>query len=194
LRAAPFGFDISLAGQWTAQFDNHLQRRLSALRGQFSNDEAFRALLDTGDPVIYEVVEIERPKKAGELLTGISVVHPGKVGSEYFMTMGHFHTIRDTAEIYYCLRGRGLLLMENADGEWTTEEFRPGRVVYVAPEWAHRSINLSADEDLMTFFAYPGHAGHDYATIETNGFRKLVLEQNGEAAVVDNPAWSRHVT
>jgi glucose-6-phosphate isomerase len=191
LRSAPFGFDITLAGDWTTQFDNHLERRLSALRGQFSNEEAFRAALSEGDPVIYEVVEMKRPTNSGELLTGVSIVHPGKVGAEYFMTKGHFHAVRDTAEIYYCLRGHGLLMMENAEGEWTSEEFRPGRVVYVAPGWAHRSINLNDREDLMTFFAYPGHAGHDYASIEASGFRKLVLEQNGRPALVDNPSWSR---
>ena len=41
----------------------------------------------------------------------------------------------------------------------------------------------------MTFFAYPGNAGHDYGTIETQGFRKLVVERDGQMAIVDNPRW-----
>jgi glucose-6-phosphate isomerase len=41
----------------------------------------------------------------------------------------------------------------------------------------------------VTFFVYPGDAGHDYGTIEEQGFRKLVLKKNGAPQVVDNPAW-----
>jgi glucose-6-phosphate isomerase len=42
---------------------------------------------------------------------------------------------------------------------------------------------------LVTFFLYPGHAGHDYATIEQCGFRKLVIAGIGGVEVVDNPLW-----
>jgi glucose-6-phosphate isomerase len=108
------------------------------------------------------------------------------VGGEYFMTKGHYHSVRETAEIYYCMQGKGLLLMENEAGETAVEEFNPGRVVYVLPGWAHRSINTGT-EDLVTFFVYPGNAGHDYATIDTTGFRKRVVEVDGAVTIVDNP-------
>jgi glucose-6-phosphate isomerase len=191
LQTKPFGFNINLTGAWQTQFDGKIERRLSALSGQYDDQSAFQALLDSGDPLIYEVYEIHRPHNSGELLSGVSVVHPGKVGQEYYMTKGHYHLVRETAEIYYCLRGQGYLLMENEDGEWCAEEFRPGRVVYVPPGWAHRSVNVSPSEDLITFFAYPGHAGHDYATIETCGFRKLIVEQDGRPAIVNNPRWTQ---
>ena len=51
--------------------------------------------------------------------------------------------------------------------------------------WAHRSIN-TANEDLVTFFVYPAHAGHDYTTIDATGFRKRVLEFNGVATIIDD--------
>src|SRR5271157_125955 len=38
----------------------------------------------------------------GRLRTGLSVVHAGRVGNEYFMTKGHFHAVIDTAETYSC--------------------------------------------------------------------------------------------
>jgi glucose-6-phosphate isomerase len=142
-------------------------------------------MLDAGDALIYEVYETKRPEVAGELLSGLSIVHAGRVGNEYYMTKGHYHSVRDTGEIYYCMRGEGVLLMENEDGETVVEEFRPGRVVYVTPRWAHRSINTGKD-DLVTFFVYPGNAGHDYATIDTTDFRKRVIERDGAMAVVDN--------
>jgi glucose-6-phosphate isomerase len=139
--------------------------------------------------VLYEVYELERPEMAGELLHGISIVHPGVVGEEYFMTKGHFHAELDTAEVYYCLNGQGMMVMETPEGEWAVEELRPGRVLYVPPRWAHRSVNTGQNEDLVTFFVYPGHAGHDYGTIEGQGFRKLVMEKNKRPQVVDNPHW-----
>ena len=42
----------------------------------------------------------------------------------------------------------------------------------------------------MTFYAFRGDAGHDYATIETRGFRKLILMgADGKPEIVDNPKW-----
>ena len=128
-------------------------------------------------------------RSPGELLHGISIVHPGKVGDEYFMTKGHFHAVLETAEIYYCLAGEGYMVMETPEGECSIAELRPGKVLYVPPCWAHRSVNTGAAADLVTFFVYPGHAGHDYGSIEKQGFRKLIVDQAGTPAFIDNPRW-----
>jgi glucose-6-phosphate isomerase len=105
------------------------------------------------------------------------------------MTKGHFHARLETAEVYYCLRGHGYLLMENPEGDWEAREVEPGGAVYVPARYAHRSVNVSATEPLVTFFAFRGDAGHDYGTIETNGFRKQVVERSGRPELVDNPGW-----
>ncbi len=182
----PFGFEVLIHENRLARYDNHYQRRLSGLRGVFSDEAAYEAELAKADPVVYEVYEISRPEIAGELLHGLSVVHPGQVGTEFYMTKGHYHAVRDTAEVYYCLKGRGLMLMENEASVWAVEEFRPGRLVYVPPRWAHRSVNLSLSEDLVTLFVYPGHAGHDYGALEERGFRKLVMRNLGSYDIIDN--------
>lgn len=186
--APPSAFDVS-AALIPSRYDNHIRRRLSSMRGQFHGAAAYAQLLAREDAVLYEVYEVKRPARAGELLHGISVVHPGRVGDEFFMTKGHFHAVVDTAEVYYCLAGHGRMVMETLAGDWAVEELRPGRVVYVPPGWAHRSVNTSADQDLVTFFVYPGNAGHDYGTIERRGFRKLVVARPEGPAVVDNPRW-----
>lgn len=184
----PYTFGLSAPDFVPSHFDNHIRRRLSAMKGQYRDTAAYEAML-ADDPLLYEVYELQRPHEAGEILHGISIVHPGKVGGEYNMTKGHFHTVLETAEIYYCLKGQGYMVMETPEGEWAVEPLRPGVVLYVLPRWAHRSVNTSPDEDLVTFFAYPGNAGHDYGTIEQQGFRKLVVEQDGRPAIVDNPRW-----
>jgi glucose-6-phosphate isomerase len=167
--------------------DNHIERRLSALSGQFLNQKIYTKMLSEEDKLIYEVYEIKRPEVEGELLMGVSIVHPGKVGDEFFMTKGHFHSILDTAEVYYCLRGEGFMVMETPEGDTAVEALSPGKVLYVPPRWAHRSVCTSRQEDLVTFFAYPGNAGHDYGTIERQGFRKLVIDGVDGPEIVDNP-------
>ena len=194
----PFSFSIALSED-TPMYSrrevgevvrmHHVVRRLSAMRGQYADSQAYEAMLAQEDVVLYEVYEIQRPEAAGELRHGLSIIHPGKVGDEYFMTKGHFHTVLDTAELYYCLRGQGMLLMETPEGEWAVEQLLPNHVVYVPPRWAHRSVNTSPYEDLITLFVYPGNAGHDYGTIEKQGFRKLIVERDGRPCVVDNPRW-----
>lgn len=185
----PYSFDIKLPGGIPDHFDNHLERRLSSMRGQFLDQKAYSDMLAREDTLLYEVYEFKRPEIAGELLHGISIVHPGKVGNEFFMTKGHFHTVLETAEVYYCLQGKGYMVMETPEGEWSVEPLKPGSVLYVPPRWAHRSVNTSPDGDLVTFFIYPGDAGHDYGTIESQGYRKLVVGGPNGASIVDNPRW-----
>jgi glucose-6-phosphate isomerase len=186
----PVPFELAPPNFVPSRFDNHIQRRLSNMQGQYLDQQAYQSLLAEEDRLLYQVYELKRPELAGELLHGISIVHPGKVGREYYMTKGHFHTELDTGEVYYILKGHGFMVMETPEGSWAVEELYPGRVLYVLPRWAHRSVNVDPQEDLVMFFVYPGHAGHDYGTIEEQGFRKLVLEQGGQPAIVDNPRWS----
>lgn len=190
MKDLPFSFNLDFESFIPDEYDNHITRTLSAMKGQYLDQEAFTAALSEEDTLLYEVYEIKRPEIAGEVLHGISIVHPGKVGEEFFMTKGHFHTVLETAEIYYTLSGKGYMVMETPEGDWAVEELAAGRVLYVPPRWAHRSVNASENEDLVMFFAYPGHAGHDYGTIETQGFRKLVVDKGAGPEIVDNPRWS----
>lgn len=186
----PFTFELDGPAYVPSHYDSHIERRLSAMKGQYLDQATYTAMLAAGDQLLYEVYELQRPHIEGEILHGISIVHPGKVGDEYFMTKGHFHTVLDTAEIYMCLNGQGFMVMETPEGECAVEPLEKGRVLYVPPRWAHRSVNTGS-EDLITFFAYPGNAGHDYGTIEQNGFRKLVVERGGKPEVIDNPRWKK---
>jgi glucose-6-phosphate isomerase, archaeal len=188
MKTTPYSFDLPSPGFIPSEYDNHIKRFLSSMKGQYLDGGAFQELLEMEDRLLYEVYELKRPEEPGELLHGVSIVHPGKVGQEYFMTKGHFHSVLETAEVYFTLQGSGLMVMENPDGEWAVEELAAGRILYVPPCWAHRSVN-TGEEDLIMFFVYPGNAGHDYGTIEKQGFRKLVIDREGEPAVVDNPRW-----
>jgi glucose-6-phosphate isomerase len=167
-----------------------LKRPLSALKKIFNDQQAADAILANGDPLVYEFYDLHMPEREGALAFGSSIVYPGTVGKEFHMTKGHFHTIIDTAEVYYCLSGYGMMMMESPEGDIEYQEMRPGQAVYVPGRYAHRSINLSLTETLVTFFVFRADAGHDYGTIEERGFRKLVVAEGDGYAVVDNSSWA----
>jgi glucose-6-phosphate isomerase len=163
-------------------------RYASNMRGMFADEKALEAMITDGDPKMYEFYEMGAPESSGDIAFGTSITYPGKVGNEYFFTKGHFHTILETAETYYCLSGHGYMLMENPEGDWSAQELLPGRMVYVPKRYAHRSINVG-NTPFVTLFCFRGDAGHDYGTIETKGYRKLLIEKDGKVEIVDNPKW-----
>jgi len=180
----PFAILIDLENGTMPEHTNHIVRNTSDMRGHYADSEALEDLIaGQNDPLHYEVFEKPVPEKVGQLMYCISRLLPGKVGDEFFMTKGHYHTVLDTAEIYLCLKGRGYMLMKTADGKWTAEQMNRGKMVYVPPYWAHRSVNTSGDEPLVSFCVYPANAGHNYGDIEQEGFTKRILERNGEVVI-----------
>ncbi len=179
----PFGVEIDLMSGEIKDVDNHLVRKTSDMRGYYKDEAALEELISANDdPRHYEVFEKTVPKEYGQVIFCISKLQPGLVGDECFMTKGHYHTIPETAEVYYCLGGKGYMLMKTKEGEVRWEPFRRNRLVYVPPYWAHRSIN-TGDEPLISFCAYPGDAGHNYGDIETEGFPKRFFIRNGKEVI-----------
>jgi glucose-6-phosphate isomerase len=162
--------------------------RLSELKDYFSDPAAANKILSSGrDPVVYEYYEYVVDESAGHLSLGLTIIYPGKVGKEYFMTRGHFH-LKPAAEFYYGIRGRGMLLIQSEDGRAEYVELRPGVIGYVPPGWGHRTINTGRGK-FVFFFAYPSDAGHDYGIVKEKGFAKIVIEEKGKPKVVDNPKY-----
>jgi glucose-6-phosphate isomerase, archaeal len=142
----------------------------------------------TGDPVIYRVYAIPVPATNANVVSSTTVIEPGTVGREYFMTKGHFHEVRDRGEVYVGLAGEGRLVLATEDGRHAVEPMRKGTVNYIPGGWAHRSVNVG-EQPLVFFAAYVGDAGHDYRTIEERGFPILVLKGERGPEVVENPRY-----
>lgn len=186
VRGCTIDFDLNTGLSKTVDTE---KRYLSQMSGMFADDDAYTRELEKGDPLVYEFHTLSLPEHQGDLAFGCSILYPGKVGNEYYMTKGHFHTILDTAEVYYCLQGHGYMMIENPEGDWSAHELTAGKAIYVPKNYAHRSINVSDSEQLITFFVFRADAGHDYGTIETKGYRKLLVEEEGFPTIVDNPKW-----
>lgn len=164
--------------------------RLSEIKEYFSSIEDAEKILSKGrDPIIYEYSEYIASETSGNLNLGVTIIYPGKIGKEYYMTKGHFHE-KDAAEFYLCLKGRGLLLMQNENGEVSVVELEPGSLGYVPPGWGHRTINTGRGKFIF-FFAYPSDAGHDYLIVKEKGFAKIVIEENKQVKIVDNPRYQK---
>jgi glucose-6-phosphate isomerase len=164
------------------------RRTLSQMKKMYYDQEAVEEILKTEDPVIYEFYELGFPEREGDIAFGTTIVYPGKIGNEYYMTKGHFHTKIDTAEVYWTLKGEGYMIMENKEGDCINMFLSPHQAVYVPRGYSHRSV-CTSDEPLIMYFSFQADAGHDYGTIETMGYRKMVVEENGKATIVDNPHW-----
>ncbi len=156
----------------------HNIRRASDMVGYYKDEAALQDIIDQGDSIHYETFESNIPEESGHLIYGLTTLYPGIVGQECFMTKGHYHNIVETAEIYLCLRGEGYLLMKTPDGKVKAEPMSRGRMVYVPPYWAHRSVNTEHSK-LTMVFVYPAYAGHNYGDIKTEGFIKRIFKKKG---------------
>jgi glucose-6-phosphate isomerase, archaeal len=179
----PFSIELDLEQGLMRDARNHIIRRASDMKGYYVDKGALEELIVLGnDPVHYEVFEIPVPEACGHLMYCISMLHSGKVNEEYFMTKGHYHRKVDTAEIYLCLRGKGYMLMKTSEGLCKAELMSRGKMVYVPPCWAHRSINTGR-EPLVSFCVYPAEAGHNYGGIAQEGFPKRIFERKGQCVI-----------
>ena len=84
------------------------------------------------------------------------------------------------------------MVMENRDGDTREIRLSKNNAVYVPRGYAHRSVNTGA-EPLVLFYTFDANAGHDYGTIETKGYRRLILEDNGIPIVSANPKWKNNL-
>ena len=169
--------------------DRVIERKTSDMQGMYVDELAFKKLLSQGNPLMYQVREINIPEEAGHIIYGTTIIYPGKVGDEYFMTKGHFHTKEDTAEIYLCLEGEGYLLMQTRKGRVSTIHMKPGVLGYIPPYWGHRTIN-TGNEEFVFLALFPGDAGHNYEIIEKCGFAKIMVEAGGRVILKDNPNYT----
>jgi glucose-6-phosphate isomerase len=163
------------------------KRSLKDLDGFFADTRATESILKSGrDPIIYEVYECLHPQEGGHVNYGTTILYPGKVGKEFYMTKGHFHLKEASSEVYLGLEGEGLILLQSRTGNSEYSRVSRGDVIYVPPGWGHRAVNAGTQK-LVFFFTYQADAGHDYESVQKRGFPKLVVEEHGRVEVVDNP-------
>lgn len=164
-------------------------KQLAQLQGVFGDETAFRTMNQS--KVIYEVTSHMQVTegKSGGLFFGVSKIHPGTVGNEYFMTKGHFHEKRDTGEYYFGISGSGLLLLMDEAGECSAQRVVKNSLHYIPGNIAHRLVNTGGDM-LVVGACWPADAGHDYDSMLERGFPVRVCRVSGEAALILNAEYT----
>lgn len=162
-----------------------INRRLSDMPSFFHDQDAVQAQLEE-DPVLYRTYIKQSPISPSLWSIGSSVIEPGTVGNEYFMTKGHFHLKEEAPEVYFTVSGSGRLLLQRHSGEAEVKNMAPGVINYIPGGWAHRTVNVG-EKPLIFFAVWPADAGHNYGAIEEMGFTKLVVDDRGVPKIIDNP-------
>jgi len=184
----PFSRTIDLTTGRIPGIKEITSRRLSDMRGWFADPEAEAAIIGR-NPLIYEVhYGFDVPNIEGQLGFCTTIIYPGKIGNEYYMTKGHYHAKADRAEIYYALQGEGDLLLQTRDGATNVQHLLPGVIAYIPAYHAHRTINTGA-ENFVFLSVYPADSGYDYASIATGGFASLMVERDGKPKLIPNPRY-----
>ncbi len=162
--------------------------RLSLVGDHFADQQAVKRILQQEDPIIYEFTSIKRYDSQAALSLGITVIRPGRVGDEYYMTKGHFHTRdHDGDEVYYVQSGTGRLQLQSWQGDFKMLELTPGMILYIPCSWAHRTVNIG-NENLVFLSVWPAETEYNYQEIlDRGGFPKRLIERNRAAVAVDNP-------
>lgn len=158
------------------------QKRLGDLKGIFA-DETARSSAEPAT-VVYQVQwwQPAEPGQEGGLFWGVTTIHPGTVGDEFYMTHGHFHANRTRAEYYATAQGEGLLmLMDDSRMTWT-EKMSPGSLHFIDGRHAHRVIN-TGKAPLIFWACWPSDAGYDYGSIAKEGFGARVFNRDGSIEI-----------
>ncbi|UZE93732.1 MAG: glucose-6-phosphate isomerase [Candidatus Pacearchaeota archaeon] len=139
--------------------------KLRDMQRFFSDKAAVKNKLKQ-NPLIYTV--FRKQEKGTDY--SLTILEPGKIGKEHFMTRGHYH-LKLYPEIYVLLRGKGLLLIQNKK-HFEVIKLEKNKPYYLpAKKQAHRTVNLGKIRlELLTIQL--AKAGHSYKKIEKKSFRK----------------------
>ena len=148
--------------------------------------------------------------RGGSDQRNVTIWEPGKVGSEYIKTYGHYH-VGTLDETYWILLGEGVALLQklleengipqsNRVAEFKAIKVKAGDSIYMPSGYGHLVANtgptyfVTADNSPVDFtekdpVSLPGHA--DYEMVKKmRGFAYYVVEKNGAPALVKNPLYN----
>ncbi|MCK4997420.1 cupin domain-containing protein [Candidatus Pacearchaeota archaeon] len=139
--------------------DRILIRKYSEMKDSYKEE------LSSGNPIIYKVYI----KDYGDFEEGLTVINPGVIGKEYFMTKGHRHK-KVAPEIYILIKGRGKLIIQDK----TTKIIDMKKYIFyhIPGTSGHRLVNIGKTP-LEVLTIYGKNAGHDYSF----KFKKSILKK-----------------
>lgn len=148
--------------------------------------------------------------RGGDQKTNVTVWESGTVGGEYIKTYGHYH-VGHLDETYNIAEGEGILLLQKRKGEDSGEpiddeiesfvaiKVKQGDRVFIPSGTGHLVANVGKtwfvtfDDSPVNMeekdpVSLPGHADYE-AVKKMKGFAYYLVEENGQPALVKNPAY-----
>lgn len=127
----------------------------------------------------------------------IFVVSPGLNGPEFNKTEGLLSPLQGV-QLYQCLYGQGVMLMQRNDEQDEAKEFKvitlsSGKRVVVPAGWISVLVNIGKNV-LVVLSNSTGDAKtlHKKSVKEKHGLAYYVVEKKGEVAFGQNPNYSVH--
>ncbi|MCD4740233.1 glucose-6-phosphate isomerase [archaeon] len=124
----------------------------------------------------------------------ITVINPGKIGKEYYKTLGHFHPVIKEKnvtypEFYEVISGQGLFLAQKIDGtDFQIIEAHKGDHVLVQPDYGHVTVNPGT-EPLIVGNLVASDFNSNYEPVKTkHGLAYYILEDG----IIENPHYDIH--
>lgn len=133
----------------------------------------------------------------GENGENILVISAGKNGPEFNKTLGYFHTFPGV-EIYHCLYGQGVILIQRNDGGNEAKEIRvlalrPGAIVEVPSGYGHTVVNTGKNFLVVANNAPQNNKLHDSELVkDKKGFAYYIVDKKGNISFEPNPNYSFH--
>jgi len=136
------------------------------------------------------------------LTFGLVLLPPGRVGSEYIKTHGHYHSAIPGSqigypEVYTHYWGTLYLLLQRRQDAGGTQlddcalyRMVPGQSITIPPGYAHVLINPSDRPALMAGL-YSLDSKHNYAPIDhMTGAGYYIIDTDGQECILPNPAYT----
>ncbi|HHT85164.1 MAG: glucose-6-phosphate isomerase family protein [Bacillota bacterium] len=163
----------------------------------------------SGPDVLYHMyratgLESDRiPMMNAGLRYDITVIHPGKIGSEYIKTLGHYHPMAPGQlytypEVYQVLYGKAHFLMQKG-GDVTGEiedfviaDFEKGDVLLIPPFYGHVTVNPESGPLVMANWI-----ARDFSSIyepirARKGMAYYNVEYRGKSIFMPNDSYGTH--
>lgn len=150
---------------------SHDVTHLSDLKDLFKDKHEVNNKLNE-NPIIYETFYPDIEANDMYMFYGITKIHPGKIGKEFFMTRGHIHDPVQMCETYTCLSGKGMLLVQK-DKTIQKILMEPGTIAYIGENNMHRTYNTGS-KPFIFMASVRADYNHDYSVLEKQGFLDTV--------------------
>jgi len=188
----PFVIQYDEKSKMLSSYSVKNDKKLSDISDFFFDQKEVKKILESGkNPLVYTYHDKVQPEIPGEFSFGITIIYPGRIGEEFYMTRGHFHGKND-GEFYMGLEGEGVLILEDQDTRKAQAVyFTRNSLPYIPAGYGHRVVNVGREP--LIFLTVEAAAGsHDYEIIRKEGFGILVLKDpNSEKGYKITPNPSR---